>query len=88
MLKIITVAAVLAIGTMPVAAQVTSIETSRPATSAQNPDKVICERVEKTGTRLGGKRVCMTAEQWAAQRREQREDLERVQRIVNQAPSS
>ena len=87
MLRLITLAAIVAFGTASAAAQVTSIEASRPDTSVQNPDKVTCERVEKTGTRLGARRICMTEEQWAAQRREQRDDLERVQRIVNQAPS-
>jgi len=87
MLKLITLAAVVAFGTTSGIAQVASIETARPAAKAQDPNKLICERVEKTGTRLGARRVCMTAAQWDAQRSEQREDLERVQRIQNQSPS-
>lgn len=88
MLKLVTIAA-LALGATSAFAQVSSIETARPAGKLpHDPDKLICERVETTGTRLGARRTCMTAEQWAARRREQREDLERVQRIVNQAPSN
>ena len=88
MLKMITVAAILSVGTMPLADQVTSIETSRPAENVKDPNKPICERVEQIGTRLGARRVCMTATQWAEQRREQREAMERVQRSTNQAPSN
>jgi hypothetical protein len=87
MLKLVTLAAVAVFGTAPLLAQVSSIETARPASKPADPNKLICERVEKTGTRLGARRVCMTAAQWDAQRREQREDLERVQRIQNQSPS-
>lgn len=83
MLKLVTLAAVLALGATSAVAQVSSIETARPAGKApQDPNKLICERVEKTGTRLGGRRVCLTAAQWAEQRREQREDLERAQKNV------
>jgi len=88
MLKLVTLAVVAALGATSVLAQVSSIETARPAGKPDDPNKLICERVEKTGTRLGARRVCMTADQWAAQRSVQREDLERVQRIVNQAPSN
>ena len=88
MSKLVTLAAAVTLSATPLVAQVSSIETARPAVKSHDPDKVICERVEKTGTRLGARRICMTADQWAAQRREQREDLERVQRIVNQKPST
>jgi hypothetical protein len=88
MLKLITLAVVAALGATPLIAQVSSIETARPAGKPVDPNKLVCERVEKTGTRLGARRVCMTADQWAAQRSEQRADLERVQRVVNQSPSN
>jgi len=88
MSKLVTLAAAVTLSATPLVAQVSSIETARPAVKSHEPGKVICERVEKTGTRLGARRICMTADQWAAQRREQREDLERVQRIVNQKPST
>jgi hypothetical protein len=36
--------------------------------TAQKPeDKVICKYVEETGSRLGGKRVCMKRSDWQAQ---------------------
>jgi hypothetical protein len=44
---------------------------SSPATAdakAKDPKRKICEAVEETGSRLSSKRICMTAEQWEAQR--------------------
>lgn len=35
---------------------------------AKDPKRKICEAVEETGSRLSSKRICMTAEQWEAQR--------------------
>ena len=42
------------------------------AAKAKDPKRKICETVEETGSRLGSKRICMTAEQWAAQNRDTR----------------
>ncbi|BEV02444.1 hypothetical protein [Novosphingobium olei] len=42
-------------------------------------DRVICRSIEQIGTRLGNKRVCATAAQWAAMRAEERAGLERIQ---------
>lgn len=44
-----------------------------------DPNEVICERHEETGSRLGSKRVCMTRSQWAEQKTEDRQQLERQQ---------
>ncbi len=35
---------------------------------AKDSKRKICEAVEETGSRLSSKRICMTAEQWEAQR--------------------
>ena len=48
-----------------------------PATDPN--DKIICEKQEEIGSRLGGKKVCKTKAQWEIDRRQQREDLEGVQ---------
>jgi len=54
----------------------TAISTTTPPMTAEAPaqatsdadkadkDKKICRREENTESRLGGKRICMTAEQW------------------------
>jgi hypothetical protein len=66
-------------------AQTTSLLSSNPAAkTSSDPNRRICERVEKTGSRLGAGSVCMTAAQWAEIKREDREDLETAQRNMHQ----
>ena len=88
MSKKIFLAALMAATATGAGAQVSSLQTSNPAPKAGNPDKVVCETEEKTGSRLGARRVCLTNAQWAEKRREHREATEKVQRIVNQSPSN
>ena len=68
----------------PAAAQITFEDQAKPAPAAGakagDPNKIICERQEEIGSRLGGKKVCKTAAQWDEDRRHQRETLEGVQR--------
>jgi hypothetical protein len=71
----ITFAAALAISTSS-AAQVTSIETDRPASLGRDPNRMICEIYETTGTRLGARKVCKTALEWQQLRDEQRQTVE------------
>ena len=65
-------------GAAPVVAQTVPSAASAPVAPAatKTADRVICRTIEETGTRLGGKRVCMTQLQWEEQRREAREDTE------------
>ena len=88
MIKHVICAAVLCAVAVPGIAQVSTIESNRPAFKGSNPDKVVCETEEKTGTRLGAHKVCLTVAQWADKRREHREALEKVQRTTNQSPSN
>lgn len=53
--------------------------TSPAGTKAKDPKRKICEAVEETGSRLSSKRICMTAEQWEAQRNGNR-DTKRSQK--------
>lgn len=50
-------------------------------TTAKTPDpnEVICERQEEIGSRLASKRICMTRSQWADQKNQDRQQLEKVQ---------
>lgn len=50
-------------------------------------DKLVCEREEQIGSRLGARKVCMTVRQWAEKARLERQDLEKIQQVVNQNPS-
>jgi hypothetical protein len=56
-----------------------------PAKSDVN--KIICERQEEMGSRLKGKKVCMTLEQWQQYRAENREKTERLQGSAGTRPS-
>jgi hypothetical protein len=44
-------------------------------------DKVICRTVDELGSRLASKRVCLTRSQWRDQQQNQRQNLEKAQRI-------
>ena len=49
------------------------------ASAAGDPTQIVCEKVEKIGSRLGSERTCMTRAQWAEQRRVNREVVEKAQ---------
>jgi hypothetical protein len=50
--------------TTPSAAQGQTPATAAGAEKAGKEEKKICKREESTESRLGGKRICLTAEQW------------------------
>ena len=69
-----------------VASAVPAFAGTQPTTSAQPVassemanDRVICLRVEETGSRLAGKRVCKTAREWSEERQHDREAAEDAQ---------
>ena len=49
------------------------------AANGKDPGRIICEKVEETGSRLSARRVCMTAQQWDDRRRTDREGVENAQ---------
>jgi hypothetical protein len=66
-------------------AQVVTLESANPAPKqSSDPDRIICERVERTGSRLAVEKVCLSARQWADQKDGHRADLEKVQGVMNQ----
>jgi invasion protein IalB len=65
------------LGAAPALAQ-TQASDSSPAKN-KDPNRIICERIQETGSRLASKRVCMTALQWEDQRRRDRENLQDAQ---------
>lgn len=54
------------------AAPATAIQ---PAAEGPKAERRICKREESTESRLGGKRVCLTAEQWRERQRGATRDL-------------
>ncbi|HEY1606417.1 MAG TPA: hypothetical protein VGF77_12560 [Allosphingosinicella sp.] len=53
--------------------------TAPAASSTDKGSKTICREVEEIGSRLGGKRICMTRDQWEEQRRNARAIVEQGQ---------
>ena len=51
-------------------------------------EKKICKRVEMTGTRVGGKRVCATQAQWDAMQREAQEAMQSVGKLNSGSSSN
>ena len=59
----------------PPAAQAPSQQATAEMEKADGGEKKICKREESTESRLGGKRVCLTAEQWRERQRGATRDL-------------
>ena len=52
---------------------------AQKAKDAHDPNEVVCEKQEETGSRLGSHKICMTRSQWAEQRRLNRMDVDKLQ---------
>jgi invasion protein IalB len=52
---------------------------NQPAAKDKDPNRIICQKIEETGSRVASKKVCMTARQWEEKRRADREYLEDAQ---------
>ena len=77
MLKSILLAALLLSAAAP--AQVTSYKTNNPAPLKGDANKIVCEKQEKIGTRLGAKKVCLTVAEWNERAKADRDMTERIQ---------
>ena len=80
MFKALSVLAIASLAAMPAAAQI-SFDDSPPKSAQANPsdNKIICEKEETVGSRVGAQKVCLTKSQWDQRRREHRETLEKFQ---------
>lgn len=72
-------AAAVALGLCSAAPAQVSYESNNRPLLKGDPDRQICQTEELIGTRLGKKKVCMTARQWNDNRSEEREITERIQ---------
>ena len=79
-MKAIAVATAALFLAAPAIAQTPPATQAPPAAPAKDPNRIICEREDEIGTRLGGKKVCKTAAEWQVERQQQRETVEGVQR--------
>jgi hypothetical protein len=57
----------------------TTLPQQPPRTAAPDPNQVICEKQEVVGSRLAVRRVCKTRAQWADDRLQDRQEVEKVQ---------
>lgn len=63
----------------PVTQSAAQSSSAAPGAKTPDPNEVICERQEEVGSRLSAKRICMTRSQWADQKTQDRQQLEKVQ---------
>ena len=82
MFKVIAVASALLIATAPANAQTggSALAIGAQTTKAKDPNRIICQKEETLGTRLGARKVCKTAQEWQDLRSQHRDNLEGVQR--------
>jgi hypothetical protein len=48
---------------------------------AFDPNEKVCETIKPLGSRLATKRICATRAEWAEQRKQDREETEKAQRL-------
>ncbi|HEX8225493.1 MAG TPA: hypothetical protein VF605_16895 [Allosphingosinicella sp.] len=63
-------------------------QSSSSGASANRSTQMICRPIKETGSRLSKKRICMTREQWAEQKRIMRTDLNQAQTRRNEPKSN
>ena len=49
------------------------------AKPAKDPNEVVCERQQEIGSRLASVRVCKTRAEWAEERLQERQNIEKIQ---------
>ncbi|HEX6661200.1 MAG TPA: hypothetical protein VF067_04960 [Sphingomicrobium sp.] len=64
---------------VPAPAQTQTAAQPAAAPKDKDPNRIICQRIEETGSRVAAKKVCMTAQQWEEKRRTDREYVEDAQ---------
>lgn len=45
-------------------------------------DKIVCEKQEKTGSRLAARKICLTVAQWLEFRRDEQDQLQHLQQNI------
>lgn len=61
-------------------AQVASVSETGQAPKVQNDsDELVCQKVEKIGSRLATEKVCLTVREWRERRMADRDDTARAQ---------
>lgn len=53
---------------------------AQSANKSRDPNEVVCEKIEITGSRLIARRACATRAQWAERRLHERLDIDKAQK--------
>jgi len=67
------------VASAPVFAQATPQNAQKASKDSHDPNEVVCEKQEETGSRLASHKICMTRAQWAEQKRLNRMDIDKLQ---------
>lgn len=67
------------LATAATAQGVTSIRSDAPAALKGEPDRIVCQKEEQIGTRLGARKVCLTVAEWNERERLHRQQIDRMQ---------
>jgi hypothetical protein len=86
MRKLLSFAMLIAVAT-PSFAQTMQSQPLQADPKKGDANKIVCQSEEQIGSRLGAKKVCLTAQQWQERKAADREQTERVQEGAR-APSS
>jgi invasion protein IalB len=54
-------------------------QASQTAKPAHDPNEVVCEKQEDTGSRVASHKICKTRAEWAEERRENRQNIDKIQ---------
>lgn len=71
----------------PLQAQPATIQPNSVGPGKSDADQIVCQYQQEIGSRLKGKKVCLTVEQWKEFKAQGREDVERMQEHANTTPS-
>lgn len=88
MKMVLSVAFAATLVSSPAIAQVTTLQSANPAPKGQNLDRIICEVMETTGSRLGARKVCKTVLEWQQLKREHRDTVDKFQQQNTNVPVS
>ena len=80
MKSVVRLAACLALSCFALALPAAAADTDkRPGAKKNDPNQIVCERQEILGSRLSTRKVCHTRQEWAEQRRSDRDAVTRAQ---------
>ena len=78
--RMIPALAVLGFGVAPALADPATPIESHKLRPPADPNQKICEDITMVGSRIATKRICATRDEWAAKKRQDKDEVDRIQR--------